>query len=343
MKRNIDREAYLAHAKSFTEAERRLVEEFAEWLPETIIDGHSHGSTPEHVRAVDARAYGHMLSTFPSFTLEESDEWHRILYPGKTVHALRFAMPFRGIDHKEANRYLLGQSMAEDRIALYGLPDDVEYTIGMLGHPRVSALKMYYSYHEPPAGEIYQYFPKEVLEQAQALGVPILLHPPMRITACLDQILTLVRDFPRLRVCLAHLSLTKYAVPGLEEAFVEIAKHPQISFDTALVPSAEVVAMALRIVGSDRIMYGSDEPLQLIRSVPYAHPQRGERLATDYPYHWVDLAEHGEYGHLAAGAPHAHWQALGAIRMAVSGLSETERASVKQKLFHDNAKAFYGF
>jgi len=316
-----------------------LIREFQEWLPDTIIDCHAHCNLSEHVRSIDDRAYNHMLSTFPSFSLEESREWHALLHPGKDVRSLRFPKTFRGIDHRAANLYLLEQSDVQNRISLYGLPDDPEYTIGMLGHPRVSALKMYYSYLEPPATEIYQYFPKVILEEAQCRDIPIILHPPRRITMCLNQILTLATDFPRLRVCLAHLSLTKSVVPGLEEAFAQIAQLPRVHFDTALVPSAEVVVTALRIVGPERIMYGSDEPLNLIRSTPYVHPEKGERLATQYPYHWVDSSEN-QYKHLAASITHAHWQALHAAKTAVSDLPEREQATVKQKLFHDNAKLF---
>ncbi len=316
MNRKIDREAYLAYARALTDKERDLVREFQEWLPDTIIDCHAHCNLAEHIRSIDEHAYNHMLSTFPSFSLEESKEWHALLHPGKEIRSLRFPKTFRGIDHRAANLYLLKQSDVQDRIALYGLPDDPEYTIGMLGHPRVSTLKMYYSYLEPPATEIYQYFPKVVLKEAQSRDVPIILHPPQKIATCLEQIVRL-QDFPRLRVCLAHLSLTKSVVPELEETFTTIAQFPRVHFDTALVPSAEVVAMALRIVGTERIMYGSDEPLNLIRSTPYAHQEKDERLATEYQYHWVDQTDYQTYKHLAIGVTHSHWQALRAVKTRI--------------------------
>ena len=343
MNRKIDREAYLRYARTLTKKECGLVCEFQEWLPDTIIDCHAHCNLSEHVCSIDDRAYNHMLSTFPSFSLEESREWHALLHPEKNIRSLRFPKTFRGIDHRAANLYLLEQSDAQDRVALYGLPDDPEYTIGMLEHPRVSALKMYYSYIEPPATKIYQYFPRVVLEEAQDKGIPIILHPPRRITECLDQVLALAKDFPDLWVCLAHLGLTKSVVPGLEEAFEAIAQLPHIHFDTALVPSAEVIAMALRIIGPNRIMYGSDEPLNLIRSTPYIHPNKGERLATEYPYHWVDMSDYQAYKHLAIGITHAHWQALQAVKTAVFDFPKKEQNAVRQKLFHDNAKLFYGF
>ncbi|MEK7092840.1 MAG: amidohydrolase family protein, partial [Patescibacteria group bacterium] len=241
----VPRDIYLAHARSFKKSEQEFIFLFEEWLPETIINCHAHCNLLEHVLEISEQAYRHMLSTFPYFSLEESREWQKLFHPTKTIRTLRFPSVFRGVDHKVANLYLLKHSLSEDRVALYGLPDDKSYTINMLTHPRVSALKMYFSYIDPPATQIYQYFPKEVLEVAEKRDIPIILHPPMRITRCLDQILQIVKDFPRLRICLAHLSLTKSVVSGLEEAFTAIAQYPQVSFDTALVPSAEVVAMAL--------------------------------------------------------------------------------------------------
>ncbi len=343
MNPQIPREAYLAYARSFTDKENQLINEFSEWLPDEIIDCHAHCNLPEHVGSIDERTYHHMLSTFPSFSLEESRAWHTLLHPGKRIRTLRFPKTFRGIDHRAANSYLLKESPKQDRVAIYGLPDDPSYTISMFVHSNVSALKMYYSYLEPPATEIYQYFPKAVLAAAEASKIPIILHLPTRITGCLNQVLKLVEDFPRLRICVAHLGLTKNIIPGLEDAFRAIAKHDNVNLDTALVPSTEVVGLVLRIFGADRIMYGSDEPLNLIRSVPYLHPQRGQRLITEYPYHWVDPIEHEEFKSLAIGATHAHWQALQAIKIAVTKLPSETRQAVKQKLFHDSAKSFYGF
>lgn len=338
-----DRDAYIRYAKSFSIREANLVVEFEEWLPDVIIDCHAHCNLDIHVNSIDNRAYNHMLSTFPYFSLNESKEWHSMLHPGKTIKSLRFPKTFRGINHKLANLYLLEESFVADRVAVYGLPDDIDYTVGILGHPRVSALKMYYSYLEPPATNIYQYFPTEILEVAQYLDIPIILHPPRKITMCLDQILKLGKDFPKLRVTLAHLSLTKSVVPGLEEAFCEIAKMPNFRFDTALVPSSDVVLMALKVVGPDKIMYGSDEPLNLIRSTPFFHPEKGERLITEYLYHWVDSEDYINYRHLANGVTHAHWQALSAIKSAISFLPEWDRDLVKKKIFFDNAACFYGF
>lgn len=339
----IDREAYLAYAFDLNDEERRLRADFAAWLPPTVIDCHAHANLPEHVSGMSARTRGHMLSTFPSFTLEESAHMHAELFPGVRVRSLRFPKTFRGIDHRAANAYLADKSSPDDRVALFGLPEDPAYTIAMLRSRRYSALKMYYAYLEPPATEIYQYFTPEILEEATALGVPVILHPPCVITRCMDDLRRLLRDFPRLNVVIAHLGLTKMPVPGLAEAYAELARNPLVRTDTSMVPSAEVVRMAIEAFGMERVLFGSDQPLCLIRATAYQHPALGQRLITEFPYHWVDREEHLAYRHLAEGVTHTLWSALGAIRGAVESLPAGERERAKQRIFHDNARDVFGF
>lgn len=337
-------EAYLANALQFKLEETKLRNEFAEWLPEEIIDCHAHCNRKEDVTYVGEKAHAHMLSTFPYYSLEDSARIRNTFFhPGKNVRTLRFAKTFRGINHRAANEYLLQESPPEDRIALFGLPEDVEYTISMLDHPRVSALKMYYSYVEPTATIIYEVFKPEILEVAQQRNKPIILHMPKMIVHSVADLEQVLADFPRLRVSIAHLGSTKFVVPGLKEVYERLAKYENIFLDTSLNPSGEVVRLALECFGSERIMYGSDEPLHLIRSVPFNHPKKGQRIVTDYPYHWVDAADHAKYGNLAKDAVHAHWLALGAICSAIESLPSSQQENAKHHVFFANAKDFFGF
>lgn len=337
-------EKYLLHAIKFKPEEIRLRDSFSAWLPDEIIDCHAHCNRERDVMSIGEKSRAHMLSTFPYYSLEDS-AWVRntFFHPGKHVRTLRFPKTFQGVDHRAANDYLLRESPAEDRVALFGLPEDVEYTTSMLSHPRVSALKMYYSYVEPTAKTIYEFFKPEILSVAQELDKPIILHLPKMIVYSIDDLLRMLDDFPRLRVVIAHLGLSKFLLPGLREAFLRIADNPNVYMDTALNPSAEVVGLAIECLGAGRVMYGSDEPLHLIRSVAYQHPEKDERIVTDFMYHWVDPEDHARFGHLANSGVHAHWQALGAIRKAIESLPTAEQDTAKQKVFYTNARDFFKF
>ena len=342
--KNIDRNAYLKYALSLTQTECSRREQFSEWLPQEIIDCHAHSNLEQHVISMSERTRAHMLSTFPYFSLEESKTVQEMLYPGKRVRTLRFPKTFRGIDHRAANTYLLSQSGADDRIAIFGLPEDVSYTIGMLSHTRVSALKMYYSYWEPPATKIYEYFLPEILEEAQGRGIPIILHVPRIITTCKEDVTQVIRDFPRLRIVLAHLGLPMFLVPGLEETYTELASASENVFmDTSLNTSAEVIGAAISIFGTERIMYGSDEPLNLVRACAYSNPKLGQRLITDYPYHWVDIPEHEEFKHIATDVTHLHWQSLEGLRSTIMKMQPSEQEQTKKRIFCQNASSLFGF
>jgi uncharacterized protein len=336
-------EDYFAHAYRMSATEIAIRDELMDWLPDEIIDAHAHSNLASHVVNINPRARQHMLSTFPYFPLEDSERLHSTFFPGKQLRSLRFAKTFRGLDHRAANDYLLGHSPEEDRVALFGLPEDVEYTNRMLVHPRVAALKMYWSYVEPPAEVIYDFFRPEILEEAQALDIPVVLHLPKMIIRSLGDLLRVARDFPRLRMVLAHLGLSKMVVPGLDDSLKQAARIDTIFMDTALNPSAEVVSMSLRIFGPERIMFGSDEPLNLIRSVAYEHPDKGQRIVTDYPYHWVDTDEFRQYGHLAKTATHSHWLSMSALRTAIDQLPKNEQSTVKEWVFQKTAETVYGF
>lgn len=329
------------NALDLNQRELEKVDEYADWLPPTIVNAHAHSNLPEHVIDLPQKTYNHMMSTFPSYSIEESKLIQKIFHPRTKIHTLRFAHAFKGIDHKAANSYLLANISDVDHAALYGLPDDINYTVKMLADPRVSALKMYYSYLEPNATRIYQIFKPEILSAAQEYGVPIILHPPKVINESVQDILLLKRDFPDLKVSIAHLGVTKFDIPGLQEAYNLLANNTDVMMDNALNPSVEVTTRALQTFGPERIMYGTDEPLNLLRSVSYTHPELGERITTSYLYHWQDPSEHTAYSPLAREAIHSHWITLDALKAAIETLPDGDQAEAKELVFNTNAQNFF--
>jgi predicted TIM-barrel fold metal-dependent hydrolase len=113
--------------------------------------------------------------------------------------------------------------------------------------------------------------------------------------------------------------------------------------DNSLNQSVDVTREAISVLGSSRILYGSDEPLNLIRYVAYKHPEKGQRIVSDYPYHWVDSDEFREYGHFAKEAIHSHWGNLLALKQCVEELPKEDRQSAKENIFHKNANSVYSF
>lgn len=336
-------EDYLNNSLILKPEEVVIRDRLLSWLPDNIIDCHAHCNLPAHVSELEADVYWHMMSTFPSFSLEQSYEVQKVFYPGKNVRTLRFPNVYKGIDFKAANRYLIEQSKPSDRVALCGIPTDIPYTVSTLREPRVVALKMYPAFFIPRAEKIYQYFRPEILEEAQSLNIPIILHLPKLITECVEDLQKLLSDFPRLTVVLAHLGLPHFVVNRLEETYKNFARHEMLFMDNSTITSQEVVKLAISAFGIEKIMFGSDEPINMIRAVAYQNPVLGQRIVTEYLYHWVKVEEHKMFGHLAKGAIHIHLQALLALKGAIEALPASIQDKASHLVFHDTAKQIFRF
>jgi hypothetical protein len=112
-------EQYFNYSFSLTQEEKDLRESLMDWLPDNIIDCHVHCNLPEHVKFIGEMVMNHMMTTFPYFTLEQSQHLDELLFPGKNVSKLRFSHVFSGIDHNSANSYLLQSSFKKDRNAIF--------------------------------------------------------------------------------------------------------------------------------------------------------------------------------------------------------------------------------
>lgn len=343
---------YFEHAMSIRPEEEELREDLLPRLPDTIIDGHTHCSSHEFIDGYNMpeRIYGHMMSTFPDVDIEQSAEIDMMFFPGKKINKLRFAHIYPGLDHKSINKHILSHNNNGDRTALFGLSnsiDDIEYTIEELRTGKYSALKMYYMSSEPPMEKIFEYFPREVLDVAQKEEVPIILHLPHSLYNSREEVRKLAEIYPDLKIVLAHVGVANAPKPELDSILSSFAEHPNIYVDTALVDSADVVFSALKKLGRKRVIYGSDEPLNLMRTVTYFNPDlQMDRVLTDYPYHWANQEEQSKWKHLA-NKPFVHnqWHQLGAIAVAVQNFVSGPEAyeSVMEDVFANNARKVFGF
>ncbi len=338
----IDTEEYWKYSLTFKNQEKKLVKEFSEWLPERIIDCHAHSALKEHVEEMRPEIFSHMFSTFPYFSVKESKSLKSVLFPGKEVLTIRMSKPSNGVNFKEVNNYLLEEASRDEPIILLGMSSDIKYTCSELESRKYFGLKMYYQSFLPPAKTIYEIFPREVLSLSQSMEIPIILHLPKMIVESCGDLLMLLGDFPRLKVILAHLGLPMFVSPMLEDVYRKISSFENVYLDNSFNSSREVFELALKVFGEDRIMFGTDEPINMVRATTYLNPKLGQRLAVEYPYHWVNSQEFKEYGHLAKDAIHFHWHVMNAAKYAIDNFTGNKNREIKEKIFCKNAESFFG-
>lgn len=330
--REIPADSYFSASLALSDNESTRLQAALAVLPSNIIDAHTHAARDRDVRFLSRELLCHLVSTFPTYSLEMAAAAKRVLWPGKQVRSARMAHAVVGYDHTAINAYLKSEIPAGDFFIAFGLSSSPPQVERLLAQGGVAALKMYFHSVDPPHRTIMEVFPESVLRAAEAAHVPIILHLPTSLPDSIEEVSDIANRFPQLSIILAHLgghgghSFT----PQHPAAFRAIAELPTVCMDTALVLDRDLVNAAIEALGPDRILFGTDEPLSLIRATPFVHQHLGSRLFAPY-YHWSrdsDIPEQVRH-HVPILL---HILMLEAITEAV----DHDQQSL-QKIFHDNA------
>lgn len=306
-------------------------------LPDKIVDAHTHVARCEDLRDLSADLLGHVVSTFPVYSLEMAAAARLVLWPGKQVRSARMAHAIAGYRHAAINTHLRYDLPADDFFIAFGLASSTSDVTSLLSEGGVAALKMYFHSVDPPLRTVLEVFPEPALQAAEAAGVPIILHLPTSLPDGLVEVLDIATSHPRLPIILAHLGGHggQTLTPQLPTAFRAIAELPTIFMDTALILDRDLLQAAICALGPNRILFGTDEPLSLIRASSYAHPELGQRFYAP-GYHW-DMGNAPPAKVRRRSPTLLHIEMLEAIIDAV----DRDQQSL-QAIFHDNALRLFG-
>lgn len=145
---------------------------------------------------------------------------------------------------------------------------------------------------------LHNYYPDDrelaspILEEAAALGIPVLIHtgePPFAVPAFVD---TLARDHPRSTIILGHYG-TQWV--GYAHDAINVARHnDNVLLETGFGPLPRFIE-GVRAIGSGRLVFGSDSPPEEI----YSQLRLVECLTRKPPLGW-NLSEE-EVGMILGG------------------------------------------
>lgn len=331
---------YLADALMLSDQERETIQRLGAQLPSLVRDAHTHIADRSELAEYPAGLLRHVVSTYPAYSLADAARARAALWPRTRVQSLRMAHAVRGYDYRTINKSIeLAVADGDDVFAAYGLPDDIDYTLWILESPHVRALKMYYAYRDPPFESLDEIFPSPVLTKAADLGIPIILHLPSALPRTTGAVLDLCARHPALKIVLAHIGGHggQFYSPAVEGAFRNLADRPNIYVDTAFIYDESLVEAAIICLGQKRVVFGTDEPLSLIRAVPYTHPTLGPRLHAPR-YHWA-TDDHAPSSVETSQPSLLHVLQVQAVLSAAKKVGE----AAVEAVFRDNAVDLYDF
>lgn len=327
-----------------TDLDRRIwAEELDDFVPPKVFDVHTHIYRWAFYHAPDKETgpYRELLgTTFADATWELADTVDALLMPGRNVHRLAFPFPFPDYCDFEASNEFLARELAKDA-ASAGL---------MLVHPAMSAdhaeerierhgflgFKPYRFY--ATSGDIVncgitEFMPEHLIALADRRGLIIMMHLSKRDAVAdpdnIADLLRLCEKYPNALWILAHCARS-YSAWAIEKGARHLRGVPNVWYDTSSVCETDAIDALYTGVGSDRVMYGSDDvPVGVLR---------GKYVAFGRAWAYLSETNHSlGLSHCDPRMTFTRYEQLRAMRRAAMRLGMT--AKQNEALFHDTAAA----
>ena len=281
-----------------TETDRAFYEErLRDFLPSRVVDIHTHCWLDAFRRAPGdgpRRAVSWPALVARDNPVESLAETFRLLLPDKDCGALVFGFPDQEFDVDASNDYVAANAGAHGYEALMlSRPEwSAQEYADRLEAGRFLGAKVYLNFAADyiPGDElrILDFAPRHQLEVLDDRAAILMLHIPrpgrLRDPVNLHEMIEIERRYPRLQIIIAHVGRA-YCDSDLGDAFLRLAGSTRLLFDISANTNSHVFATAVRAVGVERILFGSDLPITRMRM---------RRVCEDGRY--VNIVPPGLYG-----------------------------------------------
>ncbi|MBU0636903.1 amidohydrolase family protein [Patescibacteria group bacterium] len=247
--------------------EKKEIEYLASWLLDTIIDFHVHcHGIFRNYRMVNekAKTVSEMVNFFE---YENHVEIFSSVFSGISWQWSMMGLPFAA-DEEENNSAMLRISKIDRRvIPIYTMTRNIdEARLKSAFSKGFAGLKMYPS-NEQKIGKtrIDDVFPEKIIRIVDKFQSFLVLHLPKNLIQHIDELTALAKKYKKATFLVAHMGNHQEKEDGVAEAFFAISSYRNIYLDTSFNASSEIISLALRLIGPDRIVFGSDAPLAFLR------------------------------------------------------------------------------
>ena len=272
----------LHHVYMYNDVDRAFwAEHLEDWVPDRIIDAHVHVNDPSFVieTVTEEMRRGSWVTEVSSKPdAETAARCAQITFPNREISYVAFGHPDLGCEIEGNNEWLRQECIKRDWHSLViTRPTWVaEQVDRWLQKPGVLGVKPYYTligyrkdWHTGHLeASIFDYLPHHQLELLNERGAWITLHVPkadrLGHPDNIREIKELRKRYPKVRLVIAHLGRS-YTEPHAKEGLLPLAEDPGIYFDQSAVLNPEVYAYALELLGPERILFGTDNPIFYMR------------------------------------------------------------------------------
>jgi len=272
----------LYYVWEYSDVDRAFWAEHLEgWLPHRIIDAHTHVTNPAHrlePMTEEMRRQFWVNEVSDPIDGPTARRCIGTVFPGREVTCVAMGSPSLAYDIEATNEYVRTECLASGWHALAVLLPQrpAERVADELDKPGVIGLKPYYSLigRDPTTRDRYQeagifdFLPHQALEVANERGAWVTLHVPkagrLPHPDNIREVRELRRRYPNVIVVIAHLGRC-YTEPHAREGLPPLADDPGLYFDISAVLNPAVHRLAFELIGPERLLYGTDNPVFYMR------------------------------------------------------------------------------
>ena len=305
--------------------------ELKDFLPEKIFDAHVHlfdeSCLPQGYEFPEkdcCRKFG------DKFTLKQCLEYIRTMLPEQDFYLNSFGFPSVEFSLDSGAQYT--GSISDNKryfgMAMVSPRDSIASVQKRVSTNRLIGYKPYLNFVDWKMKDeitIFDMLPDEQMEYADANGLAVTLHIPRpgRLADPVNQqqMIELCRRYPNVKIIFAHIGRAYY-LQNVIGCLDGIAGCSNAYIDTAMVNHEGVLEYAFNKFPRERILFGSDTPIALLR---------GKSVEINNQYAYL-MGEDYQIGSAIYDAGHAveftsfYYEQLRAIKLAAgrAGLSGTE-------------------
>jgi predicted TIM-barrel fold metal-dependent hydrolase len=248
------------------------------FLPRNIIDIHTHvwlDQFQSKQKPADPRAVTWPQRVALDNSIEDLVETYRLLFPGKRVLPLMFGCALSIADDIHAGNHYVSECGRKCHFPALVFADpqwgETEFEERIASGGFLGA-KVYLTRSDPRIVEkdiqIYDFLPHHQLKVLDRRGGILMLHIPrpqrLRDPLNLRQIIEIEREYPNVKMIIAHVGRA-YCPEDVGNAFEVLGETRKVTFDISANTCAATFEQAIRAVGPERILFGSDLPITRMR------------------------------------------------------------------------------
>lgn len=333
----------MEYPTTLQENETEDVSLLGEWLPPVIFDSHVHVSPSFPGGEIINDKATTPGETFNFFDWKLHRKAFGLMFPKQKYVVSAFGFPHLP-DYEKDNEHLLSLTRQDDCIVPVFRADatvDSESLRKELSG-RFAGLKMYPNGKQKKTQtKIVEIFPKSVIEIANTLSKPLVIHLPNGLLNNLDELIALADRFPCAKFVVAHMGVVYCYEPSFEDCLDAVKRYENIFFDTAMVSDSKVIARTIETVGPRRILFGSDAPFSYMRGGYTLDLNGRRRLYSQTKFNWVRDDDRKNYADRLKKLKLVHIKIVLAIKQAIEVLAPESHEQTKFDIFCHNGRSLF--